>query len=309
VRPGRLEAVAVLLAPLLLGALPLLAGAQAIPCGDGVELRLSTSEPRQGALVLLEVPSATSVMSIRATWQGEALQSWREADGTWRSLLGVDVETPAGAHPLSLELALAQGGRAGCAVSLSVRDGSFKVEHLTVEERFVELSAKDRRRARQEARRLRKIFTGVSADRLWQAAFQAPLEGFSASGNFGMRRVLNGQPRSPHTGEDFPAPKGAPVRAPQAGVVVLAEDLFYSGKTVVLDHGLGLFSWYGHLDTISARKGQRVEAGKLLGGVGATGRVTGPHLHWGARLGKSRVNPLDLLELGRLAAERRARIY
>lgn len=282
----------------------LLAGAQAattesLPCGEGLELRLSTGEPVQGALVLVEVRTRAPVTRLQATWAGEALHFWREADGSWRALAGVDVELPAETHPLSLEATLSRSERQGCAAAVSVRDAGFTVEHLTVEERFVELSARDRKRAREEARRLRKVFARVTADRLWQAPFQAPLEGVSASGNFGKKRVLNGRPRSPHTGEDFPAPKGTPVRVPQTGLVVLAEDLFFSGKTVVLDHGLGLFTWYGHLDALAVRKGQRVDPGTLLGSVGATGRVTGPHLHWAARVGKARVNPFDLLQLGR----------
>jgi murein DD-endopeptidase MepM/ murein hydrolase activator NlpD len=135
------------------------------------------------------------------------------------------------------------------------------------------------------------------SDRLWQGAFRLPVD-VDPAPNFGQRRILNGQPRSPHAGVDFGARRGAPVVAPARGRVVLAEPLFFSGRTVILDHGLGLFSLYGHLSTLSVKVGQRVETGTPLGAVGATGRATGPHLHWAVRLGGARVDPLALVRGG-----------
>jgi murein DD-endopeptidase MepM/ murein hydrolase activator NlpD len=136
-------------------------------------------------------------------------------------------------------------------------------------------------------------------ERLWQRGFETPLPGYEASGSFGKRRIFNEKPRSPHSGEDISAPAGTPVRAPARGRVVLAKALFFLGNTVVLDHGFGLFSFYGHLSSIGVEPGTIVEGGEVLGKVGATGRVTGAHLHWGVRLGDARVNPMDLLTLGR----------
>lgn len=271
--------------------------AQSVPCGQGLELRLSAHAPLQGALVQVDVRAPSPVLSVGGTWAGQSLHFWQRGEGSFRALLGVDLQISAEKHPLSVEATLPGGERRGCAATLSVKDGGFAVERLTVDQRFVELSPKDSKRAQAEARRLRKVFASVSPARLWQAPFQPPLGGATGSGNFGKRRILNGRPRSPHNGEDFSAPKGTPVRAPQSGRVALAEDLFFSGKTVVLDHGLGLFTWYGHLDTISVAAGQAVETGTVLGSVGATGRVTGAHLHWAARLGRARFNPLDLLTL------------
>ncbi len=115
--------------------------------------------------------------------------------------------------------------------------------------------------------------------------------------NFGAKRVFNGKPRSRHNGVDLAASTGAPVTAPAPAVVVLAEDLYYSGGTVILDHGGGLFTTYFHLSRIDVKLGDRVAAGEKLGAVGATGRATGPHLHWGARVNGARVDPLDLLQL------------
>ena len=130
---------------------------------------------------------------------------------------------------------------------------------------------------------------------MWRGKFRIPLDGVTSGANFGRRRVLNGQASSPHTGVDFPAPTGTPVHAAQAGRVVLAEPLFFAGNTVVLDHGLGIYTLYGHLSQINVKVGDELLPGEILGKVGATGRVTGPHLHWGLSINHSRVNALQIV--------------
>jgi len=149
----------------------------------------------------------------------------------------------------------------------------------------------------RETARLAAVFRGLSPERLWQGPFRVPIEDRKPSSSFGRRRILNGQPRSPHTGVDIGAPTGTPVHAMQRGRVVLDEDLFFSGRTVVVDHGLGLFSFYGHLSASKVQPGRVIEAGEVIGLVGATGRVTAPHLHWAVRLGDARVDGLDLVRL------------
>ena len=176
--------------------------------------------------------------------------------------------------------------------------GDFEVKHLRVGKRYVELGARDQARVRREAARLESIFAGNSA-RAWEGAFRQPVD-VPPSPNFGQRRILNGEPRSPHGGVDFGARAGTPVVAAARGRVALASSLFFSGRTVILDHGLGLFTFYGHLRSTLVRTGQVVEAGARVGEVGATGRATGPHLHWAVRLQGARVDPLALL--GALAA-------
>jgi murein DD-endopeptidase MepM/ murein hydrolase activator NlpD len=114
---------------------------------------------------------------------------------------------------------------------------------------------------------------------------------------FGKRTVYNGQPRSPHTGVDFRGAVGTPIRSPNAGRVVLAENIYYSGNTVILDHGLGLYSYFGHMSAFSVKSGDHVETGAIIGKVGATGRATGPHLHWTVRLIMARVDPLSLVKI------------
>jgi murein DD-endopeptidase MepM/ murein hydrolase activator NlpD len=119
----------------------------------------------------------------------------------------------------------------------------------------------------------------------------------AANSSFGTRSVFNGEARNPHTGTDFLSPAGTPVRAPASGRVVVARDLFFTGNTVVIDHGSGVFSTLAHLSRIDVREGAPIARGDGVGLVGATGRVTGPHLHWSLRVGAARVDPLSALAL------------
>jgi len=271
--------------------------AEPTPCGDGLTLRVSSPAPIQGSLVLVEVESAASLARLKAEWAGQQLHFWRDANPpAYRALLGVDLERAPGPAPLTFHAELASGERRACRLRATVEDGKFAVERLTLPRQFVELSPADLERSQSEAARLREVFAGVTPERLWQGGFRLPLEA-EAAGNFGRRRILNDQPRAPHSGEDFSVPAGTPVYAAQRGRVALADELFFSGKTVVLDHGLGLFTFYAHLQSITVEPGQVVEAGTLLGRVGSTGRVTAAHLHWAARLNQARVNPRDLVAL------------
>lgn len=267
-----------------------------LPCSDGVSLELSNLSPRQGSLVIVEVKSARPLAALRATGAGETLHFWEDR-GVHRALLGIDLTLAAKPTPLAVEGQLLGGRSFGCTASVSVEDGKFKVERIQVAARYVDLNPKDLARSQEENRKLARVYAKVSSERQWRGAFRLPVAFAKGNGSFGKRRVLNGQSRSPHGGEDFPSAAGTPVSAPGRGRVVLAEDLFFSGNTVILDHGLALFTLYAHLESISVKVGAVVDAGAPLGRVGATGRVTGPHLHWAARLGKARVDPLSLLAL------------
>jgi murein DD-endopeptidase MepM/ murein hydrolase activator NlpD len=290
---------------LLLGLLPVssllapLPAQESIGCGEGVEVRVSAQKPTQGSVVVVEVGSALPLAELKGGWAGQELRFWNPENpaGVYRALLGVDLERSAATFPLTMTATLSGGERIGCSLHLVVQDGQFLLEELEVARRFVELGAKDLERVRVESQRLRELFAQVTPARLWQGSFRLPVEGIEARGNFGRRRIMNQQPRSPHSGEDFSAPPGTPVLASERGRVALAQDLFFSGKTVILDHGLGLYTLYAHLEWIAVEEGTLVEAGAPLGRSGATGRVTGAHLHWAARLNRARVNPRDLVAL------------
>lgn len=276
-------------------ALALAAPAPSAPADcDRARARTSTPAPPQGGVVLLEVETEAAVTEPAATWQGKAIRFWRDDPrGPWRALVGIDL----GQRPGDARVVLDDGLDRTCAVVLSIKAGTFPEEHLRVPQRFVELSPRDQARAAREAARLAALFRAVTPERLWQRPFHVPIEGVPPSSSFGRRRTLNGRRRSPHTGVDLGAPAGTPVRAMQRGRVVLDADLFFSGRTVILDHGLGLFSFYGHLGESRVQPAGVVDAGEVIGLVGATGRVTAPHLHWAVRLGGARVDGLDLVRL------------
>jgi len=270
-----------------------------VNCGHGVTVRLSSAAASQGGLLLAEVRTAAPLGDLKAEWAGHEMPLWPDAKrkDLQRVLVGVDLEQAPGKYDLKLSAPLPDGGPFTCSTNISVRAGKFAIEKLTVAKQFVEPSADEEARANREGQRLREIFLTVTPERLWNGKFRLPLEGASSAKNFGRRRVLNGEPRSPHSGVDLPAPAGTPIFAAQRGRVVLAEELFFAGNTVVIDHGLGVYTFYGHMQEISVAAGDVVERGAQLGKVGATGRVTGPHLHWGLTVEQARVNPLQIIAL------------
>jgi murein DD-endopeptidase MepM/ murein hydrolase activator NlpD len=270
------------------------------PCSDAVTVRISDPAPKQGSLGVVEVRSETALASVEGFFAGDELHFWHDADArVFQALVGVDLYKIPGATALRARAFPESGSAVECRLDIRITDGDFPVQRLKVAPMYVDPSPGDMARSQREQAELRNLFSSTTPERLWQNGFRTPVPGFDASGSFGKRRVFNDKPRSPHSGEDFGAPAGTPVLAPARGRVVLAKSLFFLGNTVILDHGFGLFSFYGHLNAIEVELGKLVEEGAVLGKVGATGRVTGPHLHWGARLGDARVNPMDLLTLGR----------
>jgi murein DD-endopeptidase MepM/ murein hydrolase activator NlpD len=279
-------------------------GARGGECGPGVTLRLSAPETAQGTLLLAEVRSAKPLASISGKWGEREVPFWKDdsakaagGEDVRRALVGVDLEKPAGKYSFAVEAQIAGGERAKCTASVGVEEGRFATENLTVEKQFVEPNPEQEARAKAEQQRLREIYDTVTPERLWDGPFRMPLVGDFKGSNFGKRRVLNGHPGSPHGGTDFPAPTGTPVHASQRGKVVLAEELFFSGNTVVVDHGLGIYTFYCHFSEIDAKVGDVVDAGTVIGKVGATGRVTGPHLHWALEVEHARVSALDIVKL------------
>jgi len=185
-------------------------------------------------------------------------------------------------------------------LSLTVEKADFGTQVLSLPPSMVDLDAKTLERVNQEARKLEALFQAFRHERLWKSVFIRPVEGEISTG-FGLNRVINGQRRSQHAGVDLRAEKGTSVLATNHGVVVLVDELFFSGKSVILDHGGGLYSMYFHLSEALVKEGDRVRAGALLGRVGSTGRSTGPHLHWGIRIHGARVDPFSVLRIGPLS--------
>ena len=267
-------------------------------CGNGLTLKLSAAAAAQGSLLLAEVVGPKGLTGMKADFNGREIPLWSEGEkaATLHGLIGVDLETKPGKYEWKVSWQDAKGMAVSCSADVSVRAGKFLTEHLKVEKQFVEPNPEQEKRAADDQKKMKAIYDTVTPERLWQGKFRIPLNGVTTGGNFGRRRVLNGQSRSPHAGVDFPAASGTPVFAAQAGKVVLAEGLYYSGNTVVIDHGYGIYTMYAHLSEIEVHAGDAVKLSDEIGKVGATGRVTGPHLHWGLTVDHARVNALNIAQ-------------
>jgi murein DD-endopeptidase MepM/ murein hydrolase activator NlpD len=250
----------------------------------------------QGQAVRVEIPHEPGLAAARVTWGDTAIPFVRRGD-EWHAAVGVDLDTPPGEHVAPIALRFDDGREAGRSELLVVERVDFPTTALTVEPRYVELSPEDQARADRESRETAAIYATLTPEAYWEEPFIVPVSGATDGRNFGHRRVFNGQARAPHSGADLRAATGTPIHASNRGRVVLAKDLFFSGNAVFLDHGVGLYSVYLHLSEIHVEPGDTVERGEVIGLAGATGRVTGPHLHWGARVLDARVDPFSLLEL------------
>jgi hypothetical protein len=216
-------------------------------------------------------------------------------------LLGVPLTAPPGKTHLSLTWSTG-GHRYSQKVFVEVRPGVYGEEHLKVDPRHVRPSSRDLERIRREQEELKRIYSSGSRLRLWRSGFQLPVPG-EVNGPFGTRRVFNGELKSHHTGVDFRAQTGDPVQAASSGVVRLSKDLFYSGNAVIIDHGAGVFTSYSHLSQINVKVGQHIEKGQAVGLAGATGRATGPHLHWGVKIHSISVDPLAFVRVAQQLGE------
>jgi len=269
--------------------------------GLAVTVDARSIQPGELAVLTVVTPDATDLMAAHAF--GHRVAAYRVDRTTWRTLVGIDLATPPGRYPVTFDATIG-GHRLEATSTLDVRDKAFPTRVLTVAEAFVNPPASETDRIASEGARLEAIWKVETPQRLWEGPFLRPVTE-PANSAFGSRSVFNGQMRTPHSGADFLSPAGTPVHAPAAGRVVIAAPLYYSGNTVVIDHGLGLYSLFAHFSAIAVHEGDLVTAGDVLGRVGATGRVTGPHLHWAIRVGGARVDPLSVLAL--LGADPRGR--
>lgn len=277
---------------LLAAALLLGARASAEP-----SLEIKARAVQRGEVVLVVVEGSGLLKPPTGKFRGHELDFFPAAStGTWLAFVGLDLDAPVGAAPLTAVLYDPAGHAFHKTLELNVGAGSFPTEELKVEQKFVTPAKTDAERAEGEAVKLHRLFTHGETERLFDGTFVAPIPG-AATARFGERRVFNGQPRSPHSGMDLKAKKGVPVRAPSAGRVALAGPLYFSGNTIVLDHGLGVTTLYAHLSKMLVKKDDLVKKGQIIGKVGATGRVTGPHLHWALKLKEARIDPYSLAAL------------
>jgi len=264
-----------------------------------VEVRARALAPGEPLRIVAVSPQP--LRSLSGVCLGEPVTMVRvgETNGSggvevWSGWGLIDLDRKPGPGAIELRGEAADGRDARGTRALTVKAKRFPEQHLEVESIYVEPPREARERIQRERARLDKIYAVRRGVPPPTVPFERPVPGENTS-VFGARRVFNGTPSPPHSGLDLRAPTGTPVRAAGPGIVALADDLYYAGRTVILDHGGGLFTIYAHLSELRVEEGDRVETGRVIGLSGATGRVTGPHLHWGGKIGERIFDPSALL--------------
>ncbi len=244
---------------------------------------LPQASPVPGGVARIDLGPATD--SPPEVWYGKRRVWVREHRGRWEAVVGIGLNVPPGEQQIRVKR-----GDAETRIAFQVHPKEYATQHLTIKnKKMVNPDAEALKRIRAESKRIRAAFRHWS-DGPVDAAFIPPVEG-PRSSSFGLRRFFNGQPRRPHSGMDIAAPEGTPVHAPAPGTVIETGSFYFNGNTVFVDHGQGLITMYCHLSRIEVEPGQRLQRGDLIGRVGSTGRVTGPHLHWTVSLNDRRVDP------------------
>ena len=255
---------------------------------------------RQGQVLLIKVPIAEEASDVKGTLLDRTIPFFREMRSGeppgYLGLVGIDMQDAPGTYELVVNIKNGEQQARRLSYHVLITKEKFAVEHLKLPKDKVDLDDKMLARWKTEQEQVRQALADNSALRLWHSGFVEPVNG-KRTGIFGSVRIMNGQPRNPHNGEDIGAPLGTDVVATNDGVIRLTVDHVFSGRGVFVDHGLGFYSMYFHLSEILVKDGDLVKAGQLIGKVGATGRATGPHLHWGVKLNGARVNPYALLDL------------
>ena len=244
------------------------------------------SFPVPGGVAVLGLGDAERAPEV--TYLGRRVLVVREEGRQWIAVVGIPLSVKPGEQQVSVTDA--QGQRK---LSFKVGSKEYAAQRITLKnQRQVEPNPDDLKRIEREMAEQsaanRGYRAGVTPSNL---LLDRPVSGGRLSSPFGLRRFFNGQERNPHSGLDFAVPAGTPIKAPAAGVVVLVGDYFFNGKTVFLDHGQGFVSMFCHMSTIDVKVGDELPRGGLVGKVGATGRATGPHLHWNVSLNDARVDP------------------
>jgi murein DD-endopeptidase MepM/ murein hydrolase activator NlpD len=251
------------------------------------EILIEPAEAGQGEISIVTVKGVSG--TVEGRFEGRKVY-FNPSKDSLKAVVGIDLSTEPGKYPLEITVNGTVLSR-----TVTVVKKEYEVQRLTLPRDMVELSPENEARVEREAKKLRALWPKESA-RAWDGNFINPREG-KIQGAFGLRRIINKIPKNPHSGVDVDADAGAEVRTPNGGVVILVDDQFYSGLSVIVDHGQGLYTMFFHLSKILVTQGRPVKKGDVVGLVGSTGRSTGPHLHWGVRMQGARVNPQELIKL------------
>lgn len=254
---------------------------------------LSPGEVFQGGLVRVTV-SGEEMAEVSGFLANRKIIFFPEAGGSYSALLGVDLEHKPG--PLAVAIRGRGKGKEPWdrSLLLHVKERTFPREELTVPPSFDRIDEATRKRIDREQAALERLWALVTPRRLWEGGFLRPVSG-GVTSPFGLRRIINGYSRLPHGGVDLKASLGTEIRAANHGQVVVRDDFYFSGKSIVVDHGAGLYTMYFHLSDFAVEKDAFVRKGDVIGRVGMSGRVTGPHLHWATRLNGARIDPFEMV--------------
>ncbi len=260
-----------------------------------VDLEFRALQP--GDIIKVVVRGREDIKKAEVHFLGRAYtMGWEQNSGVWLSFIGLDLGIKPGSYFIDISLLMNDGAVKHLQKEILVQEKEFPVKRLWVKQAYVTPPAEALERIRVESELLAEVYDIFTPSWMGEGPFIVPSEG-EAKPNFGERRIFNNEPRSPHSGVDISSPLGTPVRACNSGRVVVANDLYYAGKTVIIDHGLGVFTLYCHFSKIIAKRGELIKKGGIIGEIGSTGRVTGPHLHWGVKVSGSRIDPFSLLDL------------
>ena len=266
------------------------------PSGPVIGLRYRSLGPGEAVVATLENGRGVLRAVFHFRGQDYALDnSGSSAEAL--VFIGLDLALPPGTYPLSVTVERTGGLREELHKDIVVEAREFPSTKLWVKPDFAVPPKAVEERIAREAELVAAVYARISPHWLGRGDFALPHDG-KAFPNFGQRRIYNNKPRSTHGGVDIAAPMGSPIRAANSGRVVLASDLYLSGRTVIIDHGLGVFSSYGHMSKVLVKRGEDVRKGDVIGKAGSTGRSTGPHLHWAVRIRDARIDPFSLLRLG-----------
>lgn len=261
---------------------------------------ISPAKVNQGGICEIRmVGTSREIASLPVTlkWKNLEFTSFKNPSRSdeWLAFLAIPHDAPPGKEELILK-DNSPSSPLERAVSFEVTAGQFKSEMLEVDSARVKLSNKNKERTQQEWKEVRALYTSPETAIYWEKNFQKPLSSLIKS-EYGTRRLFNGEQKNHHSGVDFRAASGTPIKAANRGKVRLAKNLFMAGNMIVIDHGGGIFTNYAHLSRINVKVGQVVQLGDTIGLAGSTGRVSGPHLHWGVRIHGEEADPLELLKL------------
>lgn len=248
-------------------------------------LLAATSMPVKGGLAVIDLGKSATAPQV-TFGNNKVLVTRANQDSAWEAWLGISLTQELSNGQITFQVNDEPR-------NLAVQDFAYPEQRLTVKKNQVWPNEDELKRIRQESAQMRKVYNSFS-DLPTPQGMIWPIRGPQSSA-FGLRRFFNGEERAAHSGIDIAAPTGTPIQAPAAGKVVLTGDFFFNGKSVFIDHGQGLISMLCHMHDIDAKVGDEVKAGDIIGKVGATGRATGPHLHWTISLNNSRIEPRLLL--------------